>query len=82
MAGFTHIALVEYEAAYCKVLTENRPEWNVLCADLHDFDGRPYQGVDLLAGGVPCPPFSVAGKQLGEKDERDLFPQALRIIGE
>ncbi len=82
MAGFTHIALVEYEAAYCKVLTENRPEWNVLCADLHDFDGRPYQGVDLLAGGVPCPPFSVAGKQLGEKDERDLFPEALRIIGE
>ena len=50
--------------------------------DLHDFDGNPYRGIDLLAGGVPCPPFSVAGKQLGEKDERDLFPEALRLIKE
>jgi DNA (cytosine-5)-methyltransferase 1 len=35
-----------------------------------------------LAGGVPCPPFSVAGKQLGSKDERDLFPEALRLVKE
>ena len=62
MAGFVHVALVEYEEDYCKVLKQNRPEWNVICADVHDFDGRPYHGVDLLAGGVPCPPFSVAGK--------------------
>lgn len=72
MAGFVHVALVEYEEDYCKVLKQNRPEWNVICADVHDFDGRPYHGVDLLAGGVPCPPFSVAGKQLGQEDERDL----------
>ena len=39
-------------------------------------------GVDLLAGGVPCPPFSVAGKQLGQEDERDLFPEAIRLIKE
>lgn len=49
---------------------------------IHDFDGRPYRGVDLLAGGVPCPPFSVAGKQLGKDDERDLFPEAIRLIEE
>lgn len=82
LAGFAHLALVEYESDYCNVLKLNRPEWNVICADVHDFDGRPYQGVDLLAGGVPCPPFSVAGKQLGKNDERDLFPEAIRLIGE
>ena len=81
-AGFKHVALIEYEADYCNVLRENKPDWNVICGDVHDFDGTPYQGVDLLAGGVPCPPFSVASKQLGEEDERDLFPQAIRLISE
>ena len=38
--------------------------------------------MDLLAGGVPCPPFSVAGKQLGSEDERNLFPDAIRLIEE
>ncbi len=38
--------------------------------------------MDLLAGGVPCPPFSKAGKQLGSNDERDLFPEALRLVDE
>jgi len=82
MAGFDHIALVEYEPEYCAVLRANRPNWNVICADVHDFDGKPYQGVDLLAGGVPCPPFSKASKQLGKDDERDLFPEALRLVEE
>jgi DNA (cytosine-5)-methyltransferase 1 len=82
MAGFTHVALVEYEEDYCEVLKANRPEWNVICSDVHDFDGCAYRGVDLLAGGVPCPPFSVAGKQLGQNDERDLFPEAIRLIKE
>ena len=82
LAGFIHVALVEYESDYCQVLKLNRPEWNVICVDVHDFDGKPYQGVDLLAGGVPCPPFSIAGKQLGKDDERDLFPEAIRLIKE
>lgn len=83
MAGFSHLALVEYEQDYCEELKSNRPEWNVICEDVKDFSGVPYRGeVDLLAGGVPCPPFSVAGKQLGSADERDLFPEAIRLIGE
>ncbi|MBQ1363038.1 MAG: DNA (cytosine-5-)-methyltransferase, partial [Oscillospiraceae bacterium] len=81
-AGFFHVALVEYEKEYCDVLKLNRPEWNVICGDVKDFDGTPYRDVDLLAGGVPCPPFSVAGKQLGKEDERDLFPEAIRLIKE
>ncbi len=82
LAGFEHIALVEYEPEYCEVLKSNKPEWNVICADVHDFDGTPYKNVDLFAGGVPCPPFSVASKQLGKDDERDLFPEAIRLIKE
>lgn len=82
MAGFAHEVLVEYEQDYCDILKRNHPEWNVLCADIRSFDGSPYQGVDLLAGGVPCPPFSVASKQLGKDDERDLFPEAIRLVGE
>lgn len=83
MAGFSHVALIEYEQDYCEELKSNRPEWNVICGDVKDFSGVPYRGeVDLLAGGVPCPPFSVAGKQLGSADERDLFPEAIRLIGE
>ncbi len=82
LAGFEHVALVEYESEYCETLKKNRPDWNVICADVHDFNGLPYQDVDLLAGGVPCPPFSVAGKQLGKDDERDLFPEAIRLVRE
>lgn len=83
MAGFEHVALVEYERDYCKCLKSNRPHWNVQCMDVRQFSGLPYrEQIDLLAGGVPCPPFSVAGKQLGAEDERDLFPQMLRLVGE
>ncbi len=82
MAGFGHEALVEIEPPACASLRLNRPAWNVVEGDLHHFDGKPYKGIDLIAGGVPCPPFSRAGKQLGADDERDLFPQALRLVDE
>jgi DNA (cytosine-5)-methyltransferase 1 len=81
-AGFEHAALVEIERDFCATLRLNRPAWAVYESDLEDFDGRPYKGIDLLAGGLPCPPFSIAGKQLGIKDERNLFPAALRIVDE
>lgn len=82
MAGFSHSALVELEPPACATLRLNRPCWNVVEGDLREFNGLPFKGVDLLAGGVPCPPFSKAGKQLGADDERDLFPEALRLVDE
>lgn len=82
-AGFDHTALVEIEKPACETLRANRPGWNVIEGDVHEFSAAPFKGaVDLLAGGVPCPPFSVAGKQLGSDDERDLFPEALRLARE
>jgi DNA (cytosine-5)-methyltransferase 1 len=79
-AGFEHVALVEIDKHCCQTLRTNRPGWNVIEQDLRMFDGMPFRGVDLVAGGLPCPPFSVAGKQLGKHDERNLFPEAIRII--
>lgn len=79
-AGFAHVAAVELDPHAARTLNENRPKWNVLHLDVREFDASGYKGVDLVAGGVPCPPFSVAGKQLGADDERDLFPTALNIV--
>lgn len=81
-AGFEHLALIEIEAIACETLRINRPNWSVINKDIKDFSATDYKGVDLLAGGVPCPPFSVAGKRLGHRDERDLFPEALRLVKE
>jgi DNA (cytosine-5)-methyltransferase 1 len=79
-AGFHHVALVENEPAPCETLRTNRPGWKIWENDVRELEGRDFHGIDLLAGGVPCPPFSIAGKQLGEGDERDLFPVALRLV--
>ena len=81
-AGFIHKAAVEIDPDACQTLRQNRREWNVIEQDIRTFDGTGYKGIDLLAGGVPCPPFSIAGKQLGADDERDLFPPALDLIEE
>lgn len=78
--GFTPIALVEIDNHCCNTLRFNRPNWNVIEQDLTYFNGDLYKGIDLIAGGVPCPPFSKAGKQLGENDERNLFPVTINLI--
>ncbi|MEU9206909.1 DNA (cytosine-5-)-methyltransferase [Streptomyces sp. NPDC048415] len=88
-AGFKHAALIEIDKDACETLrtnTDGNPEWDgckVIEADLREFDptdlGLKRGELDLLAGGVPCPPFSAAGKQLGREDERDLFPTMLDL---
>jgi DNA (cytosine-5)-methyltransferase 1 len=80
MAGYDHLALVELDKHSVTTLRQNRLEWNVIEADLHSWDPKDYKGADLVAAGLPCPPFSKAGKQLGADDERNLFPRALEII--
>jgi len=81
-AGFKHIELIEIDSNACNTLRFNRPKWNIIERDIRDYFPKPSMEIDLLAGGIPCPPFSIAGKQLGPNDERDLFPEALRLVAE
>lgn len=48
-AGFEHAALVELDKHACQTLRMNRPNWNVIQADIREFDGGPHRGVDLVA---------------------------------
>lgn len=88
-AGFEHSVLVEIDPDACKTLRHNNDKlqlgWGeIIEGDLKDFakyKAPAFEGqVHLVAGGVPCPPFSKAGQQLGHLDERDLFPVALDIV--
>ncbi|WJZ66665.1 DNA cytosine methyltransferase [Kocuria rosea] len=81
-AGFRHALAVELDHYPAATLSRNRPRWKVAHGDVADpavWDPDEYPDVSLLAGGVPCPPFSIAGKQLGSADERDLFAWAVEL---
>jgi len=82
LAGFEHDLSVELDVNAAATLRHNRPYWKVEVGDVASPDvwtPADYVGVDLLAGGVPCPPFTIAGKQLGANDERDLFAWAIEL---
>ena len=82
-AGFFHHALVELDPDCRATLTLNRPGWAVEpepSCDIGSFDASGFTNVDLLSAGLPCPPFSVAGHQLGARDDRNLFPQFLAHV--
>src|SRR5215469_7637314 len=84
LAGFDHELSVELDPDACATLRYNRPHWKVAEGDVASpavWDPGQHEGIDLLAGGVPCPPFTVAGKQLGATDERDLFAWAVELCG-
>ncbi|MFD4969869.1 DNA cytosine methyltransferase [Streptomyces sp. NPDC058424] len=84
LAGFDHAVAVELDENAVNTLRENRGHWDVRHGDVADegiWNPKEFVDVDLLAGGVPCPPFSIAGKQLGATDERDLFAWAVELAG-
>lgn len=79
-AGFHHVELVEMDPDAASTLAFNRPNWPVTCADVRELDFSDYEGIDLLAGGVPCQPFSSSGARKGKDDERDLFSYTMGLI--
>lgn len=88
-AGFAHAALYEWNAAAVETLLYNQrkghpslKDCEIHRADVRDIDFTKFSGVDLVAGGPPCQPFSMGGKARGMKDTRDMFPQAVRAVAE
>jgi DNA (cytosine-5)-methyltransferase 1 len=88
-AGFEHKALYEWNASAIETLLYNQAmghpalkKCSVTRADVRLVDFKKHQGVDLVAGGPPCQPFSMGGKAAGMNDIRDMFPQAIRAVAE
>ncbi len=81
-AGFENVFQVEIDNYCQKVLAKNFP-YVKRYKDIKEFDGTQYRGaIDIVSGGFPCQPFSVAGKQKGAEDDRNLWPEMFRVIKE
>ncbi|MCC7372359.1 MAG: DNA cytosine methyltransferase [Chloroflexi bacterium] len=89
-AGFRHLALVELDKHACATLRENSVRkavnghgWPVVEGAVAKFEYGPYIGrASILAGGAPCQPFSLAGRQQGDADRRNMFPEVFRALRE
>jgi DNA (cytosine-5)-methyltransferase 1 len=83
-AGFGHVASYDFYQPAATTLRSVRPMWDVFGGeegDVTNVKWRSYRGrVDVLHGGAPCQPFSMAGRQLGKHDTRDMFPELVRAI--
>ena len=87
-AGFEHEALLEWNADACETLRANAKRrthhgigpWNIIEGDVRGVDFRQFEGLDLVAGGPPCQPFSIGGKHHGKKDRRDMIPEFIRAV--
>lgn len=80
--GWENVFQCEKDEWCRKVLAKNFPNTNRY-EDIKDFNAKKYYGtIDVISGGFPCQPFSVAGKRKGETDDRYLWAEMLRIIGE
>lgn len=88
LAGFEPRAVVEWDRGACDTIRENQnrgyplvTEWNVHEGDVRKFDWESVgDGIDLVAGGPPCQPFSMGGKHQAHDDRRDMFPATVDIV--
>lgn len=80
LSGFEHAAFVEFNKHACQSLKINFDADRVFCGDIRDFDFGSLSGVDVVAGGPPCQPFSLGGKHKASNDSRDMFPNAINAI--
>ena len=88
-AGFEHVLMVERNSHAVKTIRQNKErgvahvrDWNVTEVDVRELDWSPLRGIDLVAGGPPCQPFSIGGVAAGHHDDRDMWPEAIRAVDE
>ncbi len=80
-AGIETVAFCEIDDFCGKVLNKNFSSIPIH-KDIKTLDGRDYAGIDIITGGYPCQPFSVAGSQKAQDDDRHLWPEMRRIIAQ
>jgi DNA (cytosine-5)-methyltransferase 1 len=81
-AGMTTVAFCEKDKFCRQVLAKHWPDLTIH-EDVRDLDGKEYaNAIDVVCGGFPCQPFSIAGKRAGKDDDRHLWPEMLRVIKE
>jgi DNA (cytosine-5)-methyltransferase 1 len=80
-AGFETIGFAETDA-YCSNILDLHWPSVVNYGDVKRIDGRQFRDIDLVTAGFPCQPFSVAGQRRGTGDERFLWPELARLLGE
>jgi DNA (cytosine-5)-methyltransferase 1 len=78
-AGIETVAFCEINEECIKVLNKHWPDVKKH-NDIKELNGKEYEGIDIITGGYPCQPFSVAGSQKAHKDNRHLWPEMCRII--
>ncbi|MGH8014502.1 MAG: DNA cytosine methyltransferase [Candidatus Binataceae bacterium] len=87
-ASFRHLLVADFNKHACGTIRENQrrrvahvEDWPLREIDVRllDYSDIP-EGIDLLAGGPPCQPFSLGGKHRAHSDERDMFPEFARAV--
>jgi DNA (cytosine-5)-methyltransferase 1 len=81
-AGWEVVAAMEVDKYAVATHHANFPGTKSMRCDVRDVDWSKFRGIDLMAGGPPCQPFSVSGKQLGHADRRDMVPEFIRIVSQ
>jgi DNA (cytosine-5)-methyltransferase 1 len=80
--GWKTSAWVEWNP-FCQTVLKHHFPYAQGFSDIKEFDGKPFRGtVDIITGGFPCQPYSLAGKRKGKEDDRHLWPEMLRVIRE